>query len=238
MKRSTFLIALGSPFFAHAVDEAPPTAEELMRLVRLSYALQEGKLTGKLRDDKTGNEDPFVLTMTQQIIRFLFDNPKQILNLDLSVAPPILREVKPGGAIEVDESMYSQKVRGFELNYEDLALRFLYWPNPQSQGDERLGIGNDCWKVRVISPDATSPYGTVDIWIHKESGGMSQMIGYDREGKRVRQYKIASVQKIEVKEGEKTRKIHIPKSMRIDSFNPATGKTLGTTYMEFDKPAK
>jgi hypothetical protein len=204
----------------------------------LSYALQEGKLTGKLRDDKTGNEKPFTLTMDQQIIRFLFTNPKQIIHLDLSVAPPLLREVKEGGAVEVNTDMYSQKILGFELNYADLSLCFLYWPNPVFLGNEKLGIGNDCWKVRVTSPDGQGPYGTVDIWIHKESGGMSQMIGYDRQGKKVRQYKIASVQKIEVKEGDKTRKIHIPKSMRIDSYNPANGKTIGTTYMEFDKPAK
>ena len=56
-------------------------------------------------------------------------------------------------------------------------------------------------------------------------------------GNKVRQYAIKSVQKIEVKEEGKTKKVHIPKEMRIDSFNPTNGKKTGITYMEFDKPA-
>ena len=57
-----------------------------MRLVRLSYALQDRKLDGTLRSNDTGREEPFTLTMTQMIIRFLFDNPKQIVHLDLAAA--------------------------------------------------------------------------------------------------------------------------------------------------------
>lgn len=239
MKRSTFLLALGSPLLIQAADEAPPTAEELMRLVKLSYALQEGQLTGKLRDDKSGNEKPFTVTMEQQIIRFIFRDPNKILHLDLSVSPPILREVKEGGRMEVTPDMYSQKVLGFELNYADLSLCFLEWPKPVFKGEQKLGIGNDCWWVRLTCPDGQGPYGTVDVWIHKDSGGMSQMIGYDFKGNKIRQYAIKSVQKIEVKEGDKIRKVHIPKQMRIDSFTPGKDRNpAATTYMEFDKPTK
>ena len=201
-----------------------------MRLVRLSYALQDSKLTGKLRDDDSGREEPFALTMSQMVIRFLFTNPNHIVNLDLASEPPVLREVKPGGSNEVPMSQYDDKVRGFDLNYEDLSLRFLYWPNPKLMGEENVAIGQKAWKIRVTSPDAKGPYGTVDLWIHQGSGGMAKMEGRDKLGRRIRRYKINSVQKV----GE----THIPKEMRIESVDPANGKTISRTYMTFDKPQK
>ena len=201
-----------------------------MRLVRLSYALQDSKLTGKLRDDDTGRQEAFTLTMSQMVIRFLFTNPKHVVHLDLAAEPPLLREVKPGGAAEVPMSQYGDKVRGFDLNYEDLSLRFLYWPKPKLMGEENVAIGQKAWKIRVTTPDAKGPYGTVDLWIHQGSGGMAKMEGWDKQGRLIRRYKINSVQKV----GE----THIPKEMRIESVDPTSGKTSSRTYMIFDKPQK
>jgi hypothetical protein len=230
MKRSSFLLALVllAALPLRAEDKPAPTAEEIMRLVRMSYALQEGKLTGNLRDNNSGHEEPFSLTMTQQIIRFVFNNPSQVVHLDLAAAPPLLREVKPGSAAEVPLEQYSQKVRGFDLNYEDLSLRFLYWPNPKLLLEENVAIGQKAWKVRVTSPDGRGPYGTVDVWVHQGSGGMAKMEGWDKQGNKIRSYKITSVQKVG--------KAHIPEEMRIESIDPSTGKRVGLTYMAFDKP--
>jgi hypothetical protein len=213
-----------------AADPAPPSAEEIMRLVRLSYALQDSKLTGSLRSNDTGREEPFTLTMTQMVIRFLFDNPKQIVHLDLAVAPPLLREVKPGSSEDVPLARYDDKVRGFDLNYEDLSLRFIYWPNPKLLGEENVALGQKAWKLRLTTPDSKGAYGTVDIWVHQGSGGMAKMEGYDVKGNLIRRYKIASVQKV----GD----THIPEEMRIETVDPATRKRTGLTYMTFDKPQK
>ena len=232
MFRSAFLslclLSLSLPL--RAADTSPPTAEEIMRLVRLSYALQDSKLTGKLRDDDTGREEPFTLTMSQMVIRFLFTNPNHVVHLDLAAEPPLLREVKPGGSAEVPMSQYGDKVRGFDLNYEDLSLRFLYWPNPKLLGEENVAIGQRAWKISVTTPDSKGPYGTVYLWIHQGSGGMAKMEGYDKQGRLIRRYKINSVQKV----GE----THIPKEMRIESLVPGTTKAASRTYMTFDKPQK
>jgi hypothetical protein len=213
-----------------AAEPATPSAEEIMRLVRLSYALQDRKLDGTLRSNDTGREEPFTLTMTQMIIRFLFDNPKQIVHLDLAAAPPVLREVKPGSSEDVPLSRYDESVRGFDLNYEDLSLRFIYWPNPKLLGEENVALGQKAWKIRVTTPDAKGPYGTVDLWVHQGRGGMAKMEGYDVKGKLIRRYKIASVQKF----GD----THIPEEMRIETVDPTNGKRTGLTYMTFDKPKK
>lgn len=240
MKRIVSLLALlcvviGSPVRA----EDGPTAEEIMRLVRMSYALQQGKLTGTLRDNNSGKQEPFTLTMEQQVIRFRFVNPPQIVHLDLAATPPRLQETKPGSQEEVPLEQYREKVRGFDLNYEDLSLRFLYWPNPKLLGEENVAIGQKAWKVQVQTPDGLGPYGTVIIWVHQGSGGMAKMEGYDMQGKLIRSYKITDVQKAPGPvgaDGKRGKDVTIPKEMRIESKDAASGKRIGMTYMTFDKP--
>ena len=168
--------------------------------------------------------------MQQQAIRFLFPNVKHIVHLDLATAPPTLREVKPGSSDEVPLDQYGAKVLNFDINYEDLSLRFLYWPNPELLGEESLGTftGQKAWKVRVKSPDGRGPYGYVDIWVQQGSGGMAKMDGWDKQGNKIRTYAI--------KKFHKVGKAYVPKEMRLDSLDPQSGKTTGITYMEFDKP--
>ncbi len=210
--------------------DAPPTAEEILRLVRLSYALQDHKLKGSLRDADSGREEPFNLQMAQKVIRFRFENPSQIVSLDLATSPPTLRETKPGFSSEVDVGRYADLVRGFQLNYEDLSLSFIEWPNAKILGEEGIGGGQKAWKVRVTSPDGKGPYGTVDMWVHQGSGGMAKMEGWDKKGNLIKRFQIRSVQKV----GE----AYIPKEIRIETFVDNGKDTVGRVYMKFEKPEK
>jgi hypothetical protein len=223
------LAALALPFsFLSAADEPPPTGDEVLRLVRLSYALQDHKLTGALRDDSTGRTENFALTMEQQIIRFRFSNPNQIIHLDLSTTPASLREVKAGGAAPVPLSRYDESVRGLQMNYEDLSLRFLYWPNAKLEKEEKVSF-QKCWRVAVSAPDAAGPYAAVRVWVHQGSGGVAKMEAYDRQQRLVKTYQVRKVQEV----GKTT----ILKEMRVESVDPTTKKRAITT-MTLDNPEK
>ena len=69
MNRRHFVVflalILGCECEPKAADSGP-TAEEIMKLVRMSYALQDYKLKGSLRDDTSGKKEAFELTMQQQ----------------------------------------------------------------------------------------------------------------------------------------------------------------------------
>ncbi len=223
---TAFATQLPGPLCA---EDPPPTADEVLRLVRLSYALQNYKLTGQLRDDDSGATQPFELTMAERVIRFRFSNPNEIINLDLATSPPTLSRVVAGGKQEVPLAMLGAPVRGMAVSYEDLALRFLDWPNGQMLGDDKVATVR-CWKVRVTSPDGAGAYGTVDVWVHQESGGMAQMEAYDRSGKKIKKFQVRKIQKA----GDAT----VLKEMRIETFDPASGKTVARTYMSMDKPEK
>jgi len=233
MKYPVFLaLAALSVFLSprlQAQDE-PRTAEEILRLVRLSYALQDHKMQGRLRDESTGRVEPMELTMSQQVIRFRFINqPPEIVHLDLSTTPATLWQVKPGGSSRVPLSNSALEVRKMDFNYEDLSLRFLYWPNAKLMGEERVSTVK-CWRLRVTAPDRSGPYGTVDLWVHKESGGIAKMEAWNALGKMVKRFQVTKVQKVD--------KATVLKEMRIESFNPANGDRKGRTYMTLDNPER
>jgi hypothetical protein len=217
------------PVEVRKAETAPPTGEEILRLVRMSQALQDLKhLQGKLRNDDTGQEFPFDLTMADNVIRFVFaDPPKEIINLDLNDNGTKLTRVSSGGKVEMPLSLYGEAVRKTAINFEDLSMRFLYWPNAKVIGDESISF-QKCWIVRVANPDNRGPYRTVDVWVHKDSGAMMQMRAYDAKGKLLKEFKV--------RKGQKYKGAYILKQMRVESYNVDTNKINGRTYLEIDDP--
>lgn len=231
MKRLFLLLPLLLlPVLAPAQSAQPKTAEEILRIVRLSYALQNHKMSGQLRDDATGRVEPLDLTMDNQVMRFLFKkDPKEIVHLDMNTTPATLYQVKPGGTVQVTGSQSSQSVRNMAFNYEDLSLRFLYWPRPQLMGEDRVSA-QKCWIVRVTNPGRDGPYYAVDVWVHQGSGGAAKMMAYDRNSKVVKRYQVTKVQTVD--------KATVLKELKIETVNPASGEVSGRTYMTMENPEK
>lgn len=235
MKRRLLLCLLATAATcARAEDAQPKTAEEILRIVRLSYALQNHKMTGVLRDDATGRTEPLELNMEKQVMRFRFSNPGQIIHLDLNTEPATLYEVKSGGTVVVPPSKYDEYIRGMTLNYLDLSLKFLYWPRPQLLGEKRVSL-QKCWLVRVINPSKEGPYYAVDIYVNQESGGAQKMEAYDRASKKVKYFEVTKIHKITGPDGKKAASL---KEMKIETYNPFNGERKGRTYMTMDPPVQ
>lgn len=213
-----------------AEEAKPRTAEEILRIVRMSYALQNHKMNGQLRDDATGRVEPLTLTMEDQVMRFLFKNPpKEIVHLDLNTTPATLYQVREGSSGQVGKDQLDDRVRGMDFNYEDLSLRFLYWPRPQLMGETRVSA-QKCWIVRVTNPGKDGPYYVVDIYVHQGSGGAAKMEAYDRNSKVIKRYQVTKVQKVD--------DATVLKELKIESINPFNGEVKGRTYMTMDNPEK
>jgi hypothetical protein len=210
----------------NAQDAAEPTAEEIQRLVKLSYIRQKMTLKGQLRNDETGAEAPFELSMLENTIRFRFDNPVQIINLDLNDKGFVLREVVKGKNAPVPKARYAETIRGTDITYEDVSLRFLYWPNPVKLDKETVKH-RTCWKLRLDNPDSSGAYGVAFIWVDSGSGSIMRMEGYDRQGKLIKRYEVIS--------GMKVGDGWMLKQMRVESFNPENRKRIGRSYLELEK---
>ncbi len=215
-----------SPWIAGRAGAQEPLADEVQAMVRHSYVRQNMTLKGKLRNDATGAVVPFTLSMLENTIRFRFDNPTQIINLDLNDKGFVLREVVRGKNTVVPRARYTEKVRSTDITYEDLSMRFLYWPNPQKLPDETVKR-LDCYKLRLDNPDATGDYGIAHIYVGKKSAAILRMEGFNRQGRPIKRYEVIA--------GMKVGNGMMLRQMRVETFDAATSKTTGRTYLELEK---
>jgi len=203
---------------------APPSAKEILDSVRMRQAQQQLELQGQLREDAT--IVPFRLTQTGPVIRYSFSKPDEALQLRLGDNDSRLEAVTREGVEKVAPAQFDHKVRGTAVTYEDLALKFLYWPNARVTGENSISLRN-CWKLELKAPNRQSQYSNVWLWVDKEGGALMKLEGYDWNGKLAKRFTVVSGQKIEDR--------WFLKEMRIEEFDPSTGKPRTRTYLEIKK---
>lgn len=213
-----FLLVASSAF------AAPPSAKEILDSVRLQQAQQQLELAGQLREGPA--VVPFRFVQTGPVIRYSFSNPPEALQLRLGENDSRLEEVTGSGVEKVAPAQFDHKIRGTALTYEDLALRFLYWPNAKVIGDDTIQLV-DCWRLELRAPPGQSQYATVRLWVQKDGPAIMKVEGFDSQGKLAKRFTVVSGQKIEGR--------WFLKQMRIEQFDPATGKAMTRTYLEINK---
>ena len=211
--------AFGQTAFGKPLDQLTP--DEILRLVRASYTLHDRDFDARLRKDF--DFVPFKLSLKPNYLRFRFENPPQAIHLETDKPELALREVLPGKNEPVPAERYGEGVRGTDVTYEDLAMRFLYWPNPQVIAQESIKT-RDAWKLKLTNPDDKGPYGYVIVWIDKASGGMIKMEGFSRGEK------PQLIKDFEVSHGKKMEDVWIADVIRVRAFNE--GGKVGTTWLE------
>ncbi len=204
--------------------DALPSAKEILSTVRLQQTQQQIDLQGQLRQDAT--VVPFRLTQAGPLIKYSFANPPGALQLRLGENDSRLEELSQSGAEKITPAQFDHKVRGTAITYEDLALKFLYWPNAKVVGEEPVR-SRRCWKIELHPPLHESQYSTVILWVDRNTGALMEMEGYDWNGRLAKRFEVISVQKIEGR--------WFLKQMRIDQVDPATNKVQSRTYLEIKK---
>lgn len=212
-------LAIASSIYAAPV----PSAKEILDSVRMLEGQQQVDLQGYLRQNEI--VVPFRLSQNGPIIRYAFSNPEEVLQLRLGENGSRLDVVTNTGA-EKFAGKLAQKIRGTGVTYEDLALKFLYWPNPRVLGDETVRT-RSCWKLQLHAQSRDSQYSNVLLWIDKASGALMRMEGYDWNGQLAKRFEVVSAQKI----GNRW----FLKQMRVEELQPGTDKVQSRTYLEIKK---
>lgn len=203
---------------------APPSAKEILESVRLRQGQQQLELQGQLREGEL--VIPFRLTQTGPMIRYSFSNPDEALQLRLGDNDSRLEEVTSAGVEKIKAAQFDRKVRGTGVTYEDLALKFLYWPDARVTGENSIRTRN-CWKLELKAPSRQSHYSNLWLWVDKNGGALMRMEGYDWDGRLAKRFEVVSAQKIEGR--------WFLKQMRIEEFDPGTRKVKSRTYLEIWK---
>jgi hypothetical protein len=217
------LIAL---FFGAVVVQAepPPSAKDILDSVRMLETQQQLDLQGQLRQNQT--VIPFRLIQTGPVIRYSFTDPDEVVQLRLGENSSRLDLVTDTATEKFAASKLTQKIRGTAVTYEDLALKFLYWPDGKVLGEENVRTRR-CWKLHLRPPSRDSQYSNVLLWVDQASGALMRMEGYDWNGQLAKRFEVVSAQKIDNR--------WFLKQMRVEELQPGTNKVQSRTYLEIKR---
>jgi hypothetical protein len=222
IRHSSFVISLA--LASLIVAEPPPSAKDILDSVRMLESRQQLDLDGQLRQNET--VIPFHISQNGPLIRYVFTNPDEVVQLRLGEKSSRLDLVTDAGTEKFAAAKLTQKIRGTAVTYEDLSLKFLYWPDGTVVGEENVRTRR-CWKLHLRPPSRDSQYSNVFLWIDQASGALMRMEGYDWNGKLAKRFEVVSAQKIDNR--------WFLKQMRVEELQPGTNKVIGRTYLEIKK---
>jgi hypothetical protein len=202
---------------------ADPDAQAILRNARMAQRGQERTLAGHLRVQTTGEKVPFTLVLAGDTIRYQFKDEDIVLQLGDNGTQ--LTESAHGDLHKVSPARYDKPVEGTDITYEDVSLRFLYWPKAKIDGSDTVDW-QDCWKLHIEPGGEASAYAVVLLWVDKKSGDFLKGEGYDKAGKLVKRFTVRSGQR-DPQGG------WMLKEMRIETM--AAAKDESVTYLEIDK---
>jgi hypothetical protein len=195
-----------------------PNAVELLRASRMAESAQEWQLKGDIRLGSV--RTPIRLTMSQGTIRYDFLDNGDSITLKLGDKGSTLEEKRGGKSVKVRNEA---QVRGTDMRYEDLALRFLYWKDAKVLGDE-MAEGAKCWKIEARPPKGESQYSRVLLWVGKDSGALMRAESYDANNKWARRFRVVGVMK--------EKGYWLLKKMSVESADGVKGEDPQPTYLE------
>lgn len=203
------------------------TAKEIIESLRQVTVLQkEQTLTGVLR--KGSKKTPLNLFLRGKDIQFTLNGGGEGFHLRLKEDEQEFWDITNGKAKRFPADKIGAAVANTDISYEDLALKFLYWPNPQHAGNQKIGF-EDCWRIHVVNPDENGSYREVSVWVTKKHRALARVVGYGPKPDRrpLKQFEIIDVMKVNG--------VFTVETMKVSSFNQKR-KVEGTTYLEFEKP--
>jgi Outer membrane lipoprotein-sorting protein len=214
----TFILLL-LPFTGGAQE---PNAAAILDGVRLAKVDRE--LSGQLRKED-GTTIPFGLSLSGSEVIYRFGNPDETLRVELKDSGSTLNQDERGKSHLIAGSQLTERVRGTDLSYEDLSLRFLNWVNPKVEGEQTVK-GFSCWIILVQHSSRDSNYTFVRMWVMKEGNALLRAEAFNSRGKLEKRFEVISSQKVEGK--------WIPKQVRVQVYNPDNGKPESRTYLEIN----
>jgi hypothetical protein len=226
MKQAKKLISIAllawslSPRQSSAQEDANAILDQL----RSAQAQINRTLTGRLRPENA-DPIPFQLQLKGGEFDYKFTNPPETIKLQLTENGSVLKDEKASGHQILTGSRLSESVRGTDISYEDLSLRFIYWKNAKYEGEQR--VRTITCSIVLVQPSArNTEYGSVRLWIAKDRGALIKAEGYNWQGKAIKRFEVISGQQIEGKT--------IFKQIRIERLDPQNGKVISRSYLELD----
>ncbi len=194
--------------------------------------LEDG-LRGNLR--KGGSNTPITLFLMGKDIQFHYTEkgqPVRMFHMRIGDENFNLFENVGGKMTQFPAAKIVEPIAGTDLTYEDLAMRFFYWPNPQLEGEEEVR-GEPCYKIRVNKPtNSSGNYDVVYVWVHKKFGAFMRIRGHDKNGGLVKEFEVEDVMNV-------ANNVWTLRKMQVATCDPKNnGRRISITDVAFDSPKK
>lgn len=221
------LLATVAPLHAQA-----PDADAIIKNIRLSATLNQMDLNGQIRKEGGGAKIPVSLFVRDGNMQFVLNNTERFHIRMGDEKADLMTLDDNGKPTAFPTANLAKPITGTDVTYEDLTLRFLYWPNAKLEGEEKAN-GADCYRIALTNPGQGGAFAKVYVWVHKEYGAFWQVKAFDRGGKPIKEFLVDKV--MQLPDG----KSYTIKQMRVNSLARKGDKDVTTsiTYIEFDKPA-
>ena len=130
--------------------------EAIMESVRQVAVLQDSQdLHGAIRKGRT--KTPLSMFLRGENIQFALNGGKEYFLLSLGQNSQQLEQLVEGKRAKFPAAKIAAPIANSDVSYEDLALSFLYWPNPTVVGEDKIN-GQDCWRLHVVNPGRSGRY--------------------------------------------------------------------------------
>ena len=219
--------ALASPLAAQA-----PDADTILAGARLSATLTQidDGIEGTLTQGR--KKIPITLFLKGKDIQFQFteDGKLRIFHMRLGDEKFELFEMANGKQMNFPPAKLVEPIAGTDLTYEDLALRFFYWPNPKLEGTEDVG-GQSCYRLLLDKPkNAAGRYQRVYVWVHTKFGAFMRIRGYDNNRGLLKEFQVEDVMKV-------SDDVWVLRKMQVATHDPKTKRRVSITDVIFKKPS-
>lgn len=208
-----------------------PDPNRILEGARLSAALTklDDGLTGHLSHN--GKKIPITIFLKGKDIQFQFQENKvwRVFHLRLNDAQYDLFEIIDGKTVNFPRAKLTESIAGTDLTYEDLALRFFYWPDPKLELTEKVGT-EDTYKLRLTKPAGSAGnYFAVYLWVHTKFGAFMKIHGHAKDGALLKEFLVEDVMKV-------SDEVWTLEKMQVSSYKD--GRRTSITDMVLDKPKK
>jgi len=234
MNFKSALLAAALITSAHAQQ---PDANAILEGARIAATLTQLDKSEPLRGNlsRGRNKVPIALFLDGKNIQFQFNENNsptwRIFHMRLADSKYDLFEIINGKTLDFPLKKLGEPIAGTDLTYEDLALRFFYWPNPKLEGVENVG-DQACYKIRVDRPRGSGGrYEVVYVWIHTKFGAFMKIRGHNKEGKLIKEFQVEDIMKV----GDN---VWTLRKMQVSTHDPATERRTSITDVVFDTPKK
>ena len=201
----TYLFAL-MPLTAQEVvpqSENSKQASKILSQVRYAYPRKTLNFRGEIRPRRIGFKMiPLNLSFNSQLIKFEFfkeNNSKKEIDetIRLDFSDDKINVVRSFESLskEIKNDDLSNSIRGTDISYDDIVMRFLDWPDPALLKVEKAK-GGKAWKIRCANPNKTQLYSIVDVWVSQRSGAIVRMNAYNQERRIIKSFEVDSIQQI------------------------------------------